>query len=123
MSHTPLKAAGGVAGLCGLVVWATLPSWTAGFSGEDFPGHLALLESLLARFPEGLPLWSSDLGAGTSLDLQYLHPIGSLLALAPFALVWGPELGLRIGDSAFLFLAAVAMGAWCRSLGVTHAGA
>jgi hypothetical protein len=104
-----------------LVVIALQPGWHSTLSGEDFPGHVALLTTFLARLgaPDWLPLWTSDLSSGTSLLLPYLHPIGSLLLLSPFTLVFGPELGLRVGDTFFLALAALSMFVWCRSLGVS----
>jgi hypothetical protein len=103
--------------------WAN--SWQAGLGTSDFPGHVGLLSTLrdqLFREP-GLPLWTSDWYLGASLLLNYLHPLFSLAALAPFAAVFGPVEGLRIGATFYLVLSAVSMYAFSRAFGGSNRGA
>lgn len=120
-----LESWGTAAALVVLVGVAYQPSWHSGLAGEDFPGHVALLQRFLAGLDQWgwLPLWTSDWGSGSSLVLPYLHPIIALLALSPFTLLFGPELGLRVGDSCFLALASLTMLLWCRSLGASRLAA
>lgn len=112
-------------GVVVLVVLAWLPLLADGLRGEDFPGHAAMLRVLAElRATDGwLPLWNAREYAGASLVPAYLHPIGSLAALTPFAAAFGAERGLEAGALFFLGLAALAMYGWCLHWGRSAVGA
>ncbi len=94
------------------------PSWSAGVGLGDFPGHVALLETLARQLEEGpwFPLWTSDWNSGSSLLFWYIQPLFSSYLLLPFVSWFGPLAGIRIGGTFFLALAALAMYGCGRSL-------
>jgi hypothetical protein len=114
-----------VAAVAASIVAFWAKSWDAGLSGFDFPGHVGLLSTLRDQLAteQGLPLWTSDWYAGASMLLTTLHPLFSLAALAPFASVFGPIEGLRIGVTFYLVVSSVSMYAFCRAFGRTSRGA
>jgi hypothetical protein len=119
VAHLPLL---GVV-LLVLALWS--PSWHRGVEG-DFAGHVALLSTLahpLVPWGGWPPLWTADWNAGSSLLLLYLHPLFSLALLSPFVWLFGPALGLHVGGSVLIAVAAAAMYAWCRRFAGSQAGA